>query len=103
MSDITMTTEIGNGSRGKVAFSTYNHKGKLGINFQSILVEDLVEYVHKERDNDPKTALGTVSGGYNSDTSKSTQRSAEEIDVDNEVPEEGDDIFGDDLPFDDDE
>jgi hypothetical protein len=82
--EVTLTTEVGNGSKGKLEFSTYTSKGKIGVNFLSILVEDLVEYVSKEYDNSPKSAFGAVVGGINSDDSQATQRDASAFQIDTE-------------------
>ena len=46
--DSTMTAEVGNGSRGKLSYTTYTNSFGTHVQLDSILVEDWVEYVREE-------------------------------------------------------
>jgi hypothetical protein len=48
--DVTFIKEIGNGSRGKLSYSTYSNSFGTHVQLDSILVEDLVEYVREDKD-----------------------------------------------------
>lgn len=48
--DITFEKEVGNGSRGKLSYSNYTNSFGTHVQLDSILVEDLVEYVREESD-----------------------------------------------------
>lgn len=75
--DVTLTTLVGNGSKGIVAFNVA--KGNYGVfpKLTGILVEELVEY----ESNGPASAFGAVVGGLNADTSNVQQKAVESSDT----------------------
>lgn len=91
--DVTLTTLVGNGSKGDAAF-------KININdygnfpqLTGILVEDLVEY----EQNGSASAFGAVVGGLNADTSNIQQVPTERPEEPEEDEEDGEE--DDDVPF----
>jgi hypothetical protein len=48
--DITFEKEVGNGSYGKLSYSTYTNNFGTHVQLDSILVEKLVEYTREEKD-----------------------------------------------------
>lgn len=87
--DVTLTTLVGNGSKGVAAFKINSNSYGNFPQLTGILVEDLVEY----EQNGSASAFGAVVGGLNADTSNIQQ-------VPTERPEEHEeDEEGDDVPF----
>jgi len=100
--DITMTTLVGNGSKGTLAFNvTESEDNGKTPKLSDILITDLVEYEAKERV--VTSVFGEVEGGYNEGDGNPQQvpaeRGEDKEEEPQEAPEEDSSGEDDDNPF----
>lgn len=101
--DITLTTLVGNGSKGVVAFSVTKNDFGTFPQLAGILINELVEY---EGGSETSCVFGSVLGGFNEDTSNVKQKAEAPKKEEHDDQEEGgssdspeEDHLEDDIPF----
>lgn len=93
--DVTLTTLVGNGSKGVVAFNINTNSYGTFPKLTGMLVEELVEY----ESSGPASAFGAVVGGLNADTSNVQQKAVENTETSSGYSSDEEDDDLDSIPF----